>query len=497
MFSQKTKILKTSYKTTKKIYAEGDIIVPDIKPDVATVIATNGILSWVKSEIKGGKLEIHGTAEVTSIYISDNSSIKSMLGKIDFGASIEGRFNDGEEILVVAKLVSIEGNAVNSRKVIVRMEISLTIEACEQSEIEYLESDDESNFELKNGCITLKNTENLAEGQVPVHHVISVPSGLPAMDEVLMVEAKIVATEEKLAGNKVLLKGEIEICPLYTSEHDDILHKFTQKITFTDILSLGKTVADAKVDYTIENISYAKQEDENGESRILAIDLQLKARACADAEEEFEFLQDAYSLERETECEHGKFGFNRIIGSRNARLTLNDGIPLNGVSGDVYSIKANAEVTKTRNEGGKLYIEGELILKAVLTMENPDMPLKVAAKAIPFTSELESLSPIAEALAEVASLNYSLSLAGELEIKADIEVTAAFNGFTSYEYLKAIEEIESEEFLGELPYAIRIYYVKNGDSIWNIAKKYKIKSCDLIERNGEQIEVGQKLILEG
>ena len=64
-------------KRTKVI--EGDMIVPDIKPDILSISNIDYDVFITKKEIKDGKLYVEGLADVTGIYVAEdqNGSIKS------------------------------------------------------------------------------------------------------------------------------------------------------------------------------------------------------------------------------------------------------------------------------------------------------------------------------------------------------------------------------------------------------------------------------------
>ena len=68
------------------IMVEGDLIVPDVKPDILNTINTTGNVCIYKKEVLDGKVRIDGNVNVYVIYLADNEeeSIRSLNTNIDF-----------------------------------------------------------------------------------------------------------------------------------------------------------------------------------------------------------------------------------------------------------------------------------------------------------------------------------------------------------------------------------------------------------------------------
>ena len=70
----------------EKIIVEGDEIVPDIKPDILSVVSTNGNICIYKKEVMEGKIKIEGGINAYVIYIADDekSSIRTLNANLEF-----------------------------------------------------------------------------------------------------------------------------------------------------------------------------------------------------------------------------------------------------------------------------------------------------------------------------------------------------------------------------------------------------------------------------
>ena len=57
---------------SETIVVEGDMIVPDVKPDILNTINTVGNVCIYKKEVLDGKIRIDGDVNVYVIYLADN-----------------------------------------------------------------------------------------------------------------------------------------------------------------------------------------------------------------------------------------------------------------------------------------------------------------------------------------------------------------------------------------------------------------------------------------
>ena len=56
---------------TEIIFVEGDIIIPDSKPDVLNTISTSGIACIYKKEIQEGKIRFDGSIQTYIMYVPE------------------------------------------------------------------------------------------------------------------------------------------------------------------------------------------------------------------------------------------------------------------------------------------------------------------------------------------------------------------------------------------------------------------------------------------
>ena len=70
---------------------EGDCIVPDIKPDIFSIITSSGIVNIYKKEVMDGKVRVDGAVNTYTMYIAEENGkreIRSINYVLDFSQII-------------------------------------------------------------------------------------------------------------------------------------------------------------------------------------------------------------------------------------------------------------------------------------------------------------------------------------------------------------------------------------------------------------------------
>ena len=84
-------INKIMAEKTEIIFVEGDMIVPDSKPDILNAIYTSGIACIYKHELQEGKIKIDGGVSTYIMYMPEGmeEGVRGINTTLDFTQSIE------------------------------------------------------------------------------------------------------------------------------------------------------------------------------------------------------------------------------------------------------------------------------------------------------------------------------------------------------------------------------------------------------------------------
>ena len=121
------------------IMVEGDIIVPDIKPDILNTACTSGNVFVYKKETLDEKVRLDGSVCAEIVYLADNddNSIRGLKTTLDFTEIIDfEKCKSGMMLNEYARIKNIECKVLNSRKINVKASIEVEMSVCSDENIE-------------------------------------------------------------------------------------------------------------------------------------------------------------------------------------------------------------------------------------------------------------------------------------------------------------------------------------------------------------------------
>lgn len=259
---------------TTQTIVENDIIVPDIKPDIARILLLDGDVFVSGAEVAQEKLLMNGTIRYKILYVSDDPEqpLKSINTSMNFNYSMDiPNTRQGMNCRVKCDIEHMEYEILNSRKVNIKTIISVSGKVTNQ-----LEQGIVNDFDGVEGVQVLRSTASvnsyigISEVGCPVRETLEIPAGKPAISEILRNDIKITGKDYKLTENKVVAKGEINVSTLYIGDDETRSIQFMEhEIPFTQFMDMPGINEDSicEVDFEIADAVFTAEGDSDGELR--------------------------------------------------------------------------------------------------------------------------------------------------------------------------------------------------------------------------------------
>lgn len=487
-------ICETIVQGTTQAMADGDVIVPDVKPDILKLLQVDADASVTDRYIENGRLIICGRVDYKVLYVPDreHEKIKSMLTSMDFRQAVDAAGADADaEVICAASVERVEFNAVNSRKLRLRAIVGIDYEICRINETEICGGTDDEGMECRLRKMNFESTVDISNHDFSLKETLEVPSGQSSVNEVLKTDVRISDMEYKTVTGKVIIKGNAGICILYTDDEGDIKY-IEAEIPFTEVFDASgvgeDTVCD--IDYSVMGVMCEIQPDSDGDMRIAEVDIDIAASIRGTEIVEEEVLTDCFAPYRNTNCETERIRVTETIERPSAQNTIREiidfpsGIP--AVSG-VYNVMTNVTVSKAEQQRNKIICEGKIeayILYLTDSAENPVYSLK---KDIPFSYMIECENSKGgndvDIKAVVRHVSYNLNSGGGLELRCLLSIEGRLQKRMELDNITDIATEERENSRG-----IVIYFTGENDDLWGIAKRYsvpqeRIKECNHMEND--------------
>lgn len=486
---------------------DGDIIIPDIKPDILKILQVDGQAVVLSSELSEGRLTIEGKVDLKILYIPDreNEKINSVSKSFEFSHRIDkNELSADMSAQVSADVERLDFHAVNSRKLRIKAVVSLCYEVKETCSIAIpIEIEGEENIQMVKSPVSLYHTTESSLRDFVLKESMELPSGQSSIENLLKCDVAIKDKDYKVVSGRIVTKGICSLCALYTDPAGEI--KFTEAdIPFTEIFDCDDVEEDTHcdIDYTVTDLVCEIAPDSDGDMRILNLEIMLQASICASELIETEMISDCYVPGVNTELAFQELEIDHILSSGSTQLTLRDcASPSKGdpqIKG-IYSVISKTKIEKTSVMNGKTSVDGSVCCYILYLSESEENPVYSCSKDIPFSCTVETPGSKAGMACEIKSeathTGYSINSAGDAELRCIVSIDVKIVKKETMHFLQAADTYPLEKSTKK---GIIIYFVQPDDCLWEIAKRYRVSQEAIMKLNGldsTSLKCGERLVI--
>lgn len=489
-------INKLINKKKEIIFVEKDMIVPDAKPDILNTICTSGVVCLYKTELQDEKLRIDGNINTYIMYLADNSEdkVRGINTSIDFSEGIEiPNAREGMNYKVDVKIKSIEARVINGRKIGIKATLEVTVQVYSNEEITIVnEINDDDNIQILkedlkvNSLVGAGETKIYAKETIPVQDVDNIA-------EILKVGLAVTDRDIKISYNKVLSKAEAQIKIMYLTE-DNRICTVTGKVPLVGFIDIPN-VAEGNIcntNYELKNIIIFPNP---AEEHSINIEVETIVKCMVYEEKQINLIQDMYSPC--CELNFSKKQVNTMINTRQVAdiKKIREKVNFEDVgTKSLIDVDVIPNLTMDRANTGSF--DGEL--ECNFTFLDGNMNVEQKRAKIPFDYLAQNIGEDTNSNLEmfVTNQDFIVQDGGEINCNIDMEILGNVSENRS---INLIDEVEQEESNNPQDYSVVVYIVKPGDTLWNIAKRFRTTIDFIVRTNGienpDKIDVGQKLYI--
>ena len=469
----------------KRISIEKDYILPDSKPDIIKVQSESSLPYIRKKENMENRLKIEGGFETRISYITSEG--KNRVLKIDEELSevldIEG-INQESSISEKISIIQIETSILNERKIHYKIEAEIQVVASKKENIELIyEINKVHNIETLSKKTNIDTYIGHSESKISVKEKLETENIQEGI-EVVKFKPKVENIETKISYNKILVKADCKIKCVYQSKSGStyMVQKEVPVMGFLDIENIDEE-CESNIELTLKNINI--NEDCSNKNEI-------------EIEMEFNLSGDIYQ-KREINMMIDLYGINYKTDFKNQTMYLEKSKP--------QVLKKVELENKTLIEDINQIYDQEYIIKNVQTKEEKT-EVQIKATYLYSSFENETINKYETIITKELNAKYDLEktkikiekentvLLPDSSIEATLELSIQS---LNAEKIEVINEIEIEDEESDDKYSMIIYCLKEGDSLWKIAKKFKstvkeISNINEIE-DENKINIGDKIYI--
>ncbi len=498
------KIKKASFKTEtacqprlSESLVEGRLSLPPEKNEIDRVLFIQGRIQ-VNAEPADGKVFMDGSVVFSVVYMTIDGGIDAFEAASPFRHS-EDMAGAGAGMILSAKgsVKEVNFSLEDARSVYVKGIVSVTLRGSMAKSCEAVTGAD-SDLQMKMAKKRLKVTKEQKRDAMMMREDLRLPQSLPIAEKILNADAYAVVKNVRTEELKIIVEGDVKLSVLYLSTDKGApLQQFNESVPFGHIISAeGMTPDDmisADVNLSELNVSIAEEAGD-----ILRISARLSFMCAARADNDVEYLEDAYSLKNRLNLKYDEQTCRHLVLSECTKAIARSTITVPQTEPSVSRIvclKARPSITAVHPHTDRIYIEGLMMFSLCYTSSEG---LWSYSGESPFEAEvqIDGIMPEqdVEVNADVEYCNYD-GTGRDISVKymLDVEVRAF-----SQNRMRLVSDMTEMDEAPKHNQGITIYFADGGETTWDIAKRFSTTLDTVKKFNpeiGDKTEAGQKILI--
>jgi len=301
-----------------------EAIIPDSYPDAACVIDSYAETVLRGKDCRDGCTTISGGIKAGVMYQPEEEAApRSVEFYLPFTIKIEdSQLSEQAQVICDCFVRGVEGRLVNSRKIAVRVDLGCRTDVYEKTEETlYMPQNTPECVQLKQNLYRLYLPLETGETSFSVNDTLELPSGLPAMEQVLKCICFPELTDKKLVGNKAVFKGMLHCKVLYADAAAQ-LHLWLQEIPFSQYCELTQDYDNENLEIVPVLTGYDLQTEGNSNIKNIMLTANLLVQCLISGEQSVTLIEDAYSTQGNLTAQWRAYDFDSRLDSRHGNLPI-------------------------------------------------------------------------------------------------------------------------------------------------------------------------------
>ncbi|MDR1209476.1 MAG: DUF3794 domain-containing protein [Clostridiales bacterium] len=496
-----------------QLLEEGDIIVPDIKPDMDYILKSDADAAITKVDVSAGRVSFSGRLMVKTLYIAKGAdhSVQSIVVNHDIADSVVFDGVDKDDwVEVSADIANIDYKMLSDRKLSFRAVIDVNAAAETKSYFDAVsEIGDLSPNQMRRRQLSVKKTVENRADRIQVRDELPLPQAKPDIRELLQTNISVANKDVKVGSGRVGVSGDLVVSTLYRGGEDAGVVEFVEhEVPFNQQLDAPGAQEGMHADVTLTPIDaqVSARPNSDGEDRNLTADVALAAVMKLYAQTDVNVLDDAYIVNKTLDFTRQRVAYPTLVCRNRNQCPVKEVIEIGDAAPDILQIVrvgGKAHLDDIRIVDDKVVADGVVDADIMYIAKSDDTPLYNYRACLPFRQAIETkgarMGMDAAIDKSVDHVGFNLLSDREIELRFLLSFNTTVVAENAVDIITdaKLEDVD-RSVIDNMP-SMTIYVVCKGDSLWSIAKRYNTSIEDILEVNDiadpNVIYPGQKLVI--
>lgn len=478
------------FETVAEQSVELDYTLPDYFPDIFRLMRCTITPVIIASGVSGSSASFELATDICVWYCTEDSPVmQSLTQRLCYSKTAElGAGCENVRLTVIPKTDYVNCRVINQRRLDIRGSVSCRVKGVCEHRQEVVSDAFGMNIRMRKKRISCVSSRLYTQKKIILEDEIDVGISKPPALAVIRSEASANSPEYKIVAGKLVVKGEAQVSALYSSDDGSLepLHftlPYSQIVDFDGIDEQHECIVRPE----IMECGIIISSNSEGEAKLLKCSVSVMLCCTAMKSGMAEIATDAYSTSYPTTFATSKI-FTEAMPEKIC-CTHNQSETLESKNGDIervcdcFCAADNITVMPVSGEGYK--ISGRLSMTVIArgTDGKPMLLDKTEDFAFIHKTEETAQNIRADISANIRSCNYNMVSSASVSVKAELLICGYLCISQPIDAITDITVNDAEGKRRGSEFALKLYFAREGEEIWEIAKKYGTSAEAIIEEN--------------
>lgn len=509
------KIVYPAEEQTVTYEFEEDILVPDIKPDMRDILLMDAVCDMAPAEKKVAPktddlLNLTGSLTIQTIYGAEGTGEPvAITSKVPYKYQWSLNPQDEAEGAFGCRVRSLESMIINERKFRIKVTLEFSARLLCSRSFQFFDGLKSDDLEMRRQTAALTCLELVKKDETQIDETFRCKESGQVPEAILKQEFVITENYRQVTTEKVVINGFVFCSVLYTAKSADepgeaVIRQMNHRVEFTQFVPIekehrGKNWNSVRTSFSSQDLTVViGSDEENPEDIHFRVRGSVSSRIELYGSRQQEITVDAYHRDKNFACDLSKCRVTNFVGDAMAETSVREIISLpEGVKAS-EAVYGAAQVLDhaCHCEKGRVVVSGVLSCSALWKDQNGAFAASKAAPDFRGTVELENAAADQRALCRPLIKNAWVEFINEKQIEVNAVILLCVQT-SREEQITMMENPRFEEAIREKEYPMVIVTMKQGQCLWDLAKRYRTTEEHLRMANrleGEP-EPGRKLLI--
>lgn len=469
-----------------------DFVLPDYCPDIAAVLKCTLEPVVQSKQLSGDRISADGLYFVRILYLDEE---RKCIRSVEFNKPFTSTFILKSSVInpcirLTARTDYVNCRATSPRSLDIHGAFSVKLQVTAEGGNEVVTSVRGDDIYTRGSTMSYTVPAAYAEKPFTVSEVLELGSGKPEAETLIRSEAVPVLEDCKMMANKAIIKGTLRLRNLYVSDlSSGAAEQVQHEIPFSQIIDVeglnDEWTCDVELDCLAVDIHISV--NQNGESRLLSVNVKLCARVQCYKNGASEVVTDAYSVRCPVSLESKPLQTEHLLDVTRSTCVVKQmlDLPPDGIA-SVIDLWCEAVPVADRCENDRAYLDGRMLI--CMLARDTAGTVAYYERTGDFTLDFDECCDKMTSRLTVTDVGCSMTGGNQMEIRVELCVVRCCYAVQSCQAVCSMTADENGVF-PDTNTALKIYYARRGESLWEIAKGCHTSMEAVMEENGLTADV--------